>query len=206
MRRLLPLALPSWSLPFLVIALIVPSVAAFALLGPQFGLAVGALTVAGLLAVAARARYDEEIEVAASDDDRYRLLLLAAVPVEDPKQVERVEGILAEGARLPGAGGEPQVLVLAPARQSRLARWASDVGEAREQASRVVAISLGSLAAAGIDAVGRVGDDDPVQAVQDQLRGYPANEIAIQESPELNGGAVEEIRRRLDRPVRSLPA
>jgi hypothetical protein len=206
MRRLLPVALPSWSLPFVVIALIVPSIAAFALLGPQFGLAVGALTVGALIAIAAGARYDEEIEVAPSDDHRYRLLLLASEPVAEPSQVERLGAILAEGARLPGIEGQPQVLVLAPARQSLLARWASDVSESRERASRVVAVSLGSLAAAGIDALGRVGDDNPVQALQDQLRGFAANEVAIQDSAEIDPSSLEEIRRRLDRPVRSLPA
>jgi hypothetical protein len=46
-----------------------------------------------------------------------------------------------------------------------------------------------------------VGDTDPVQAVEDVLRTFPAQEVVFITDRERPGG-VEEVRRRLDRPVR----
>ncbi len=200
MERLLPLVLRSWALPFVVLALIAPAVAAFAFVGPQLGLAVGALTVAAVLALAARARYDEEIEVAASPDDRYRLLVVATQPLGDPALVDEIVAVAARGGA--GATGTPaEVRVVVPARSSRLDRWASDLDAARDAAQRALAVSLGALAAAGFEVSGRVGDGDPVQAVEDELRGFAAREVALVREPAIGEDAVGEIRRRLDRPV-----
>lgn len=203
MQRLVPLVLRSWSLPFVVLGLVAPSVAAFALLGPQFGLAVGALTAAVVIALAARARFDEEIEVAPAPDRRYRLLVVASRPLDDPALVAEIAGVASEGEGAIGPG-PAEVRVLAPARSSLLNRWASDLEPARAEARRAVAVSLGSLAAAGLDAAGRVGDGDPVQAIEDELRGFSAHEVAIVDGPGLGSDEVEEVRRRLDRPVREL--
>jgi hypothetical protein len=96
------------------------------------------------------------------------------------------------------------VRVIAPARSSRLDRWASDLDPARERAQRTVAVSLGTLAAAGLDAAGSVADGDPVQAVEDELRGFAAREVVLVDGPGIGAGEVEEVRRRLDRPVREL--
>jgi hypothetical protein len=203
MQRLVPLVLRSWSLPFVVLGLVAPSVAAFALLGPQFGLAVGALTAAAVIALAARARFDEEIEVAAAPDRRYRLLVVASQPLDDPALVAEIAAVASEGEGAIGPG-PAEVRVLAPARSSLLDRWATDLEPARTEAQHTVAVSLGSLAAAGLDAAGRVGDGDPVQAIEDELRGFSAREVAIVDGPGLGPGEVEEVRRRLDRPVREL--
>ena len=97
--------------------------------------------------------------------------------------------------------GPAELRVVAPARSSRLDRWASDLRPARGAAQRAVAVSLGSLAAAGLDAAGRVGDGDPVQAIEDELRGFAAREVVLVDGPGLGAGEVEEVRRRLDRPV-----
>ena len=204
MRRLLPVVLRPSTLPLIVVALIAPSIAAFALVGPQLGLAVGALSVALLILLAARARFDEPIEVAARPDRRYRLLVVAGAPLEDPRTVEQIAAIAREGSRSTAADQDvsPEVLVLAPATSSRLARWASDVRAARAGARDSLAVSLAALAAAELDAAGRVGDSDPVQALEDELRSYPANEIAIVTGPAVGAPDVEEVRRRLDRPVR----
>ncbi len=202
MRRLMPLVLRPWALPLIVLALIVPSVAAFSIAGPQLGLAVGALTVAALILVAARARFEEEIEVAPQTDARYRLLVVAPDPVEDPGTVERIAAVIEEGRR--HSSGEPQLRVLAPARMSTLDRWASDVRSARLHAQRALALSIASLAAAGFDATGKVGDADPVQAIEDELRTFPAREVVLAGDSSFEPGEVEELRRRLDRPLRQL--
>ena len=203
MQRLVPLVLRSWTLPLVVLALVAPSIAAFSLGGPAPGLAVGALTVGALIVLAARARFDEEIEVASAPDRRYRLLVVAPEPLDDPALVREIAAIASEGEV--AAGAEPAELrVIAPARSSRLDRWASDLEPARAEAQRTVAVSLGSLAAAGLDAAGSVGDGDPVQAVEDELRGFPAREVVLVDGPGIGSGEVAEVRRRLDRPVREL--
>lgn len=205
MRRLMPVVLRPWTLPLIVLALIAPTIAAFAVAGPHLGLAVGALTATAVIVLAARAGYDEPIEVARGPDRRYRLAVLSVDPVEDPKAVEAVASIVAE-ARSPGhaTDGEAHVLVVAPAVSSTLDRWATDVEAARARARRSVAVSMAALAAAGLDAGGRVGNANPVQALEDQLRTYPADEVLVVTGPDLDAAALEEIRRRLDRPVREL--
>lgn len=206
MRRLLPLEIPPWALPLVVFVLIAPSVAAFGLAGPQLGLAVGALTAGAVVVVAARSRFDEPIEIAAPPDRRYRLLVVAAEPLDHPAAVRRVGELVAEGSssRRGESPADPKVRVVAPAIESRAERWASDVGPARAGAGGALAISLAALADAGLDVDGRVGDGDPVQAVEDALRTYPAQEVALLTGGGIDSDQLEEIRRRLDRPVREL--
>jgi hypothetical protein len=203
-RRLVPLEIPAWLLPLAVIALVLPAILAFSLAGPHIGLAVGALTVGAVIVLAARARYDEPIEVASTPDSRYRLLVVAAEPLDDPRVIEQIAGIAAEGHGVSGDPGEPELRVLAPARMSRLDRWASDVRAARRGGQRTLAISLGTLAAAGFDASGRLGDADPVLAIEDELHSFPAREVILVDGPGLGRSQIEEVRRRLDRPVREL--
>ncbi len=52
---------------------------------------------------------------------------------------------------------------------------------------------------------GQVGDADPVQAVEDALRTFPAQEVVFVTGPG-HQQDVDEVRRRLDRPVRILEA
>jgi hypothetical protein len=204
MRRLLPVVIRPWMLPLIVAALAVPIIAGFALVGPQLGLALGALAVAVLLVIAARLSFDEPIEVRSSSDRRYRLLVVAEEPVDEPQVVDQIAAIAGEGREALDRSEDPQVLVLAPARLRTLDRWASDLGAAREAAARVLAISIAALAAAGIEASGRVGDADPVQAISDELGTYPAREVVLVAGPGLGSEEAEEVGRRLDRPVRLL--
>jgi hypothetical protein len=202
MRRLMPIVLRPWALPLIVLALVVPTVAGFYIAGPPLGLAIGALTVAALIVFAASAKYDEEIEVAAPPDERYRLLVVAPDAVDEPSAVERIAVVADEGRR--HSRGEPELRVLAPVRMRTLDRWASDVRNARSHAQRALALSLASLAAAGLDATGKVGDADPVQAIEDELRTFPAREVVLADRGSIQPSEVEELRRRLDRPIRQL--
>ena len=95
------------------------------------------------------------------------------------------------------------VLVLAPAINAPVAHWLSDLRKARFDAQRRLAVSLASLAAAHVDARGQVGDSDPVQAVEDTLRTFPAQEVVFVTAADRQS-QVEEVRRRLDRRVRVL--
>ena len=158
-----------------------------------------------ILVIAARARFDEPIEVGASPGDRYMLLVVAIGAVGDPGLAGAIAGIAADGARTTGAGAvaDADVLVMAPALNKAFAHWLSDLRKARMDAQRRLAVSLGSLAAAHLDARGEVGDSDPVQAVEDTLRSFPAQEVVFV-TPSEHAREVEEVRRRLDRPVRVL--
>ena len=63
MRKLEPIRLKPWALPLIIVAIAVPIVAAFMVGGPGAGLAAGALAVLAILVIAARAQFDEPIEV-----------------------------------------------------------------------------------------------------------------------------------------------
>lgn len=184
-----------------VVALITPTVLGFRLLGPGLGLALGALTVAALIVVAANLRFDEPIEVAAAPGDRYRVLLvLGNSALDEPLAANGVAAIAEHGAPEDGEG-DPEVLVLAPAVGSSVSRWLSDVSEARLEAQTRLALTVGTLAAAGIEARGQVGDPDTVLAIEDVLRVFPAHEVVFAAADD---PAIADVRRRLDRPVRTL--
>ncbi len=198
-----------WMLPVLALALTVPIIAAFALGGPPAGLAAGALMVAAVLVVAGRLRPDEPIEVARHRDDVYRLLVLATVAIENPAAIEAVEASVdAATAAWESRDEATEVLVVAPAFNRLLAHWLSDVGPARMEAQKRLAVSLAGLAAADIAARGRVGDADPLQALEDSLRDFPADEVYVVTGPpgaDRDGAhALAAARRRLARPVRQL--
>jgi hypothetical protein len=198
------LMIPAWMLPFLVAALVVPAFLGFALGGPPAGIAAGAVTVAALLTAAARVRYDTPIEVAPAPDGRYRVLVLTTQPIGSPELVERIEAITAEGAAALNTDPPPELLVLAPATSSRMDRWADDLDAARRSAHEVLGVSLGAFAAVGLDAAGRVGDGSPVQAVEDALHSFAASEVVVLRGGSIGANDVEELRRRLDRPIREL--
>jgi len=66
--------------------------------------------------------------------------------------------------------------------------------------------SVLALAAAGVEARGQVGDDDPLQAIEDALRTFGADEIILATHPEgrskwLERGVVERARERFDLPI-----
>jgi len=164
-----------WKLPVVVIAIAVPIVAGFYLGGPGVGVAVGALAAVSLIVVAARQRPRGPIGETPSRGSRRRLLVVVSRAVEDP---ESVRAIAAE-ATGEGGGAEAEVLVLAPARIGFLDRWASDVEGARRAAQRALVITVASLARVGIAAEARVGDEDPVQAIEDQLGSFPATEVIL---------------------------
>jgi hypothetical protein len=191
----------AWKLPLIVAAIAVPIVAAFlagAFLvgGPAFGFAAGALAVLVLLVVAARQRPREPIGAAPAGEAAGRILVVAACPVDDPGAVAAI----AREAR-PGAdGARPHVLVLAPASIGFLDRWASDVEAARRHAQERLVTTVAALAKAGVEAEARVGDEDVVQAVEDLLGSYPADEVILitgGQADESGSAAASELRSRL---------
>jgi hypothetical protein len=80
-------------------------------------------------------------------------------------------------------GRQSQVLVVAPALSGHVRFWASDIDGARDLAKARLDESLAALADSGIEARGEVGDADPVQAIEDALRTFGADEIIISTHP-----------------------
>jgi hypothetical protein len=104
------------------------------------------------------------------------------------------------------ADGHDEVLVVCPALNTRFKHWLSDVDEAVAAAARRLDVSLAALAETGVEATGRVGDADPVQAIRDALQTFPADEIIISTHPPgrsnwLEKGVVERARACLDQPI-----
>jgi hypothetical protein len=104
----------------------------------------------------------------------------------------------------PHSGGRPlEALVVAPALRSRLAHWTGD-DASREDAETHLAETLDGLAAAGVSARGTVGADDPIQAADDALRTFGADEVVFVTGDEdnwLEHGVVDRARERYDIPV-----
>jgi hypothetical protein len=197
------LELKPWTLPLIVAAIIVPVVAGFMIGGPPLGLGIGFLVVAGLVLIAARQRPGGPIETAAATDSRRHLLIVTSREIDDPASVEA----LSRAARL-DAGDDVDVRVLAPSTAGFLDRWATDVQAAREEAQRKLVITLAALSRAEVDAQAQVGDAAIVQAVEDQLRSFPATEVVLatgpaDEDPE-GERAAEELGRRLTQPFRRI--
>jgi hypothetical protein len=99
-----------------------------------------------------------------------------------------------------------EVLVVTPALNSPLRHWVSDEDDARAAAQERLDASLAKLAEAGVVARGEVGDGDPLQAMEDALRTFGADEIIISTHPEgrsnwLERGVVEKARERFAVPI-----
>jgi hypothetical protein len=104
------------------------------------------------------------------------------------------------------AGAEAEVLVVCPALNSRIRHWTSDEDHARELAQERLDRSLAALAEDGVTARGQVGDDDPMQAIDDALRLFGADEIIISTHPPgrsnwLESELILRARQRFDLPI-----
>jgi hypothetical protein len=131
-------------------------------------------------------------------DDERRILVVANETVGGQKLRSMIE----ERSR----GIRTEVLVCTPALNSRLRFWASDEDSARIAAQERLDASLDRLRSDGIDASGEVGDANPLQAMEDALRTFGADEIIISTHPEgrshwLERGVVEQARERFTVPI-----
>jgi hypothetical protein len=182
-----------WKLPLIVAGLVIPIVAGFMVAGPALGVALGAIAVVGLLIVAVRERPRGLIGADPADGPR-RVLIATTRAVEDPDDVAKI----AAAAELNGTSGEDEVRLLVPARIRFLDRWASDVEGARHRAQQHLVVTVAALAKAGIAAEARVGDEDIMQAIEDQLQSFPATEVVLASGAEDKAeGAAAELRSRL---------
>jgi hypothetical protein len=131
-------------------------------------------------------------------EDRHRILVVANETV--------VGRALRSEVATRAQESDAEVLVVSPALNSRLRHWTSDEDQARAAAQDRLDESLAALAADGVDARGRVGDDDPIQAIEDSLRVFGADEIVISTHPPgrsnwLERGVVERAGEKFDVPI-----
>jgi len=133
----------------------------------------------------------------AADGER-RILVVANETVAGRK--------LREAIRSAAEGGRANVLVVTPALNTPLKHWVSDEDGARAAAEDRLQRSVAELERLGISARGEVGDADPVQAIEDALRTFGADEIIISTHPEgrsnwLERGVVTSARERFAVPL-----
>lgn len=99
-----------------------------------------------------------------------------------------------------------EVVIVAPALNSRLRHYASDTDGAVVEAEQRLATAVTGLAERGVEATGEVGDADPLQAIGDVFRRFTPAEIMISTYPPdrsnwLERSVVERTRERYDVPV-----
>jgi len=104
-----------------------------------------------------------------------RILVIANETLAGQALLEEIDRRAAED--------DVEVLVVCPSLNSRLRHWTCDDTSARRAASERLVQSLATLAALGVDARGEIGDADPVQAIEDALRTWPASEIIVSTHP-----------------------
>ena len=103
-------------------------------------------------------------------------------------------------------GYRESVLLVAPALNTPLRHWTSDEDRALRAAQERLEHSLRQLSEAGVEARGEIGDGDPLQAMEDALRTFGADEIIISTHPEgrsnwLERNVVERARERFAVPI-----
>ena len=159
------------------------------------------LTVAGLVYVV-RAHSGEPRQQTVSSrrgrENERRILVIANETVGGER--------LREEIRSRSEGVDEHVFVVCPALNSPLRHWASDEDGARVQAQERLNTSLSRLRQAGVDAKGEIGDAEPLQAMEDALRLFGADEIIISTHPEgrshwLEKGIVDAARERFAVPI-----
>jgi hypothetical protein len=113
--------------------------------------------------------------------------------------------VVALDAAIPLDVPDADVLVVAPALNSRLRHWLSDEDAARRRAGERAASFVDRLKRRGVRAEARIGDADPLLAIADALPTFPADEIVIAARPERPTRLVDELatraRRRFALPV-----
>jgi hypothetical protein len=102
---------------------------------------------------------------------------------------------------------DAEVLVIAPAlHESALRFWLSDADAAIGEADEVQRVSVEQLADDGVSASGDTGDSEPLDAVKDSLRTFPADRIVVFSHPQPDqayreGVSAAEIEQRFGLPT-----
>jgi hypothetical protein len=133
------------------------------------------------------------------DDGIHRVLLVS----HGDYSADELKGLASDGE----AKGT-RVFVVAPAVSSRLARWTGDES-AYTEADEHLRATVRALKSLGFEATGHVGAHDPLQAADEALPEFPADEIVFalrgqDETEWLDRGAIDAARTRYAVTVREL--
>jgi hypothetical protein len=145
-------------------------------------------------------------------DEPQEKMLLGQRRADDSRRILVVANETLAGAALRSeiahrmGGGATRVRVVCPALNTKIKHWVSDEDEARRQARERLDAVLAQLRTQGVQAEGDIGDDDPVQAMEDALRLFPADEAIISTHPYgrsnwLERDVVQRARARFELPV-----
>lgn len=134
--------------------------------------------------------------------DSHRVLVVANRTCPCP-------ALLQEIARRAAEHQAVSVLLVAPALNTRLRHYLSDVDPAVAAARERLELALDGLRELGIVAAGEVGDSDPRTAIADALARFPATEIIISTLPPgqsnwLERGLIERARQDFGLPITHL--
>jgi hypothetical protein len=116
---------------------------------------------------------------------------------------------LADDVARRASAAPTDVLVVAPALNSRLRHWLSDVDEALMRAQERLDLAIAALRRRGVIARGEIGDANPLLAIADALASFPADEIVIATLPMgrsnwIERGLVEQATARFGIPIAHL--
>jgi len=137
--------------------------------------AVGFVVLLWLLREAAKPPERQEAPAHVGGASDLRILVIANETVGG--------GTLREVIAQKAEGFDEEVLVVCPALNSPLRHWVSDEDGARAQAQERLDESVGRLREAGVNVRGEIGDGDPLQAIEDALRTFGADEVIVSTHP-----------------------
>ena len=125
--------------------------------------------------------------------------------VSEPVSADALKSAMGDGS----AAEQAEVLVVAPALNSRWKFFLDDPDEAIARADEVQEETVERLEEEGIDAAGDTGESDPLLALHDALQTFEADEIVLFTHPDgkknwLEDGVVEQAKERFGRPVRHI--
>ena len=107
----------------------------------------------------------------------HRILVVANRTCPCPALLQAIAERSAEHAAV-------RVLLVAPALNSRLRHYLSDIDPAIAEARERLRLAHAGLAELGLDAESEVGDADPHTAIADALARFPAAEIIVSTLPQ----------------------
>src|SRR6266540_3379074 len=185
-----------------VAVLVAPMILAAVLFGSGVGLAVAGGLLFGVAFTLFVMRRDEKPERASlrrrGGDGTKRILVVAKETLSGRALRDEIEH---------RAGGkDTAVFVVTPALNTKLKHWTSDDDAARSEAHTRLQAMLDTLDRHGFKATGDIGDGDPVQAMEDGLRVFGADEVIVSTHPPgrshwLEHDVVRRARERFDVPI-----
>lgn len=127
-----------------------------------------------------------------------KLLIATGVVAVNPADLPFGVRLLLEAA--------DDILVVAPSLPTRIDWITSDTDRARLQADQRLYAVLGQLEELGVAAQGAVGSDEPLEALEDAIRGFAPDHllIAVRSGTQAGWqerGLLEEIQQRFDIPM-----